>query len=57
MGNDNLRKALSQVALSADELADLIKVDPRTVRRWLTGQPPYPRHPGEDRARPRSHRA
>jgi len=44
MGNDNLRNALSQAGISGDELADLIKVDPRTVRRWLTGQPPYPRH-------------
>ena len=44
MGNDNLRNALSRAGISADELADLIKVDPRTVRRWLTGQPPYPRH-------------
>ena len=44
MGNDNLRNALSRAGISADELAELIKVDPRTVRRWLNGQPPYPRH-------------
>ncbi len=44
MGNDNLRSALSQAGISGDELAELITVDPRTVRRWLTGQPPYPRH-------------
>jgi transcriptional regulator with XRE-family HTH domain len=43
-GNDNLRHALASAGISGDELADLLRVDPRTVRRWLTGQPPYPRH-------------
>jgi transcriptional regulator with XRE-family HTH domain len=43
-GNDNLRRALANAGISGDELADLLKVDTRTVRRWLNGQPPYPRH-------------
>ena len=44
MGNDNLRNALSRAGISGEEFAELIDVDPRTVRRWLTGQPPYARH-------------
>ncbi len=41
-GNDNLRQALASAGITGEELAELIKVDTRTVRRWLTGQPPTP---------------
>lgn len=44
MGNDNLRQALTSADLQPDDLAGLIEVDSRTVRRWLSGQAPYPRH-------------
>lgn len=44
MANDNLRHALDSADLQPDHLAELIGVDIRTVRRWLSGRPPYPRH-------------
>lgn len=43
MSNDRLRAALSQAGLTGDELAELVKVDERTVRRWLAGLTPHKR--------------
>lgn len=43
-GNEKLRQALKDAGLEDEQLADLIQVDVKTVRRWLTGSTPYPRH-------------
>ena len=47
MANDNLRTALENAGLSPEELAEIVEVDIRTVRRWLAGKPPYRRHRGK----------
>lgn len=39
MANDNLRAALAQAGLQPDDLAQIVEVDVKTVRRWLTGTP------------------
>jgi transcriptional regulator with XRE-family HTH domain len=44
MANDRLRQALQAAGMQPDQLADLVAVDERTVRRWLTGDTPYARH-------------
>lgn len=36
--------ALTRAGLSPDEFADIVRVDVKTVRRWLGGRTPYPRH-------------
>lgn len=43
-GNEKLRQALKDAGLEDEQLADLIQVDVKTVRRWLAGSTPYPRH-------------
>ncbi len=47
MANDRLRQALHNAGLQPDRLAELVAVDERTVRRWLTGVTPYARHRGQ----------
>jgi hypothetical protein len=47
MANDNLRAALQQAGLQPDDLAPIVEVDVRTVRRWLSGRTPYPRQRGK----------
>lgn len=47
MANENLRAALGQADMSPDELARIVQVDVRTVRRWLSGGSPYPRQRGK----------
>ncbi len=44
MANEQLKNALGHAGLQPDDLADLIEVDVKTVRRWLYGALPYPRH-------------
>jgi len=44
MATNNLRQALKSSELTPEDLAELTGVDARTVRRWLSGKPPYPRH-------------
>jgi transcriptional regulator with XRE-family HTH domain len=44
MVNEDLYQALESADLTAEDLAGLVRVDIRTVRRWLSGKPPYPRH-------------
>jgi transcriptional regulator with XRE-family HTH domain len=44
MANENLYQALESAGLTAEDLGGLVAVDVRTVRRWLSGKPPYPRH-------------
>jgi transcriptional regulator with XRE-family HTH domain len=43
VANENLRAALERAGLAADDLAQIVQVDIRTVRRWLSGGTPYPR--------------
>ncbi|MEU5879452.1 helix-turn-helix transcriptional regulator [Spirillospora sp. NPDC047279] len=42
--NDLLRRALADAQLAEDSVAARLGVDPKTVRRWLSGRVPYPRH-------------
>ncbi|WP_236743431.1 MULTISPECIES: helix-turn-helix domain-containing protein [Nocardiopsis] len=42
--NVALRKALAASRLTEIDVAAHLGVDPKTVRRWLSGQRPYPRH-------------
>lgn len=44
MGNEHLRTALTRAGLSPEEFAGIVGVDVKTVRRWLGGRTPYPRH-------------
>jgi predicted site-specific integrase-resolvase len=45
MPNDRLRDALMNANLTPDEVAPQLKVDPKTVERWITtGRAPYPKH-------------
>jgi hypothetical protein len=45
MGSENLKNALRDAVLTPEEFADILKVDPKTVQRWLAGTTtPYPRH-------------
>jgi len=44
MANENLKTALQSAGLQPDDLAEQIDVDVKTVRRWLYGALPYPRH-------------
>jgi hypothetical protein len=45
--NDVLRRALFDARLTEDDVAARLAVDPKTVRRWVEGRLPYPRHRGE----------
>jgi transcriptional regulator with XRE-family HTH domain len=40
--NEPLRRALLRARLREDDVAARLGVDPKTVRRWLTGRVPYP---------------
>lgn len=42
--NDTLRRAIFEARLTEDDVAARLKVDPKTVRRWVEGRLPYPRH-------------
>jgi transcriptional regulator with XRE-family HTH domain len=42
--NESLRRALLRAHLSEEDVAGRLQVDPKTVRRWLEGRVPYPRH-------------
>ncbi|MFC4908404.1 XRE family transcriptional regulator [Actinomadura gamaensis] len=42
--NDLLRSALADARLTHDQVAHRLGVDPKTVRRWIDGRVPYPRH-------------
>jgi hypothetical protein len=43
--NERLRDALLRNGLTPDQVAQAIKVDPKTVERWITkGRAPYPKH-------------
>jgi transcriptional regulator with XRE-family HTH domain len=42
--NETLCRALLRARLTEEDLAAQLRVDPKTVRRWLEGRVPYPRH-------------
>jgi transcriptional regulator with XRE-family HTH domain len=42
--NETLRHALFRARLSEEDIAARLGVDPKTVRRWIDGRIPYPRH-------------
>jgi hypothetical protein len=42
--NEPLRRALYRARLSEEDVASQLAVDPKTVRRWVEGRVPYPRH-------------
>ncbi len=42
--NEHLRAAITGAGLTLEEFADIVQVDVKTVRRWLAGRTPYPRH-------------
>jgi hypothetical protein len=42
--NESLRRAMFRARLSEEDLASRLAVDPKTVRRWIDGRVPYPRH-------------
>jgi transcriptional regulator with XRE-family HTH domain len=42
--NETLCRALIRARLSEEDLAAELQIDPKTVRRWLEGRLPYPRH-------------
>lgn len=45
MANENLQNALEQAGLTLEAFAEVIKVDPKSVGRWVNGNTiPYPRH-------------
>jgi transcriptional regulator with XRE-family HTH domain len=45
MANERLRAAINRAGLDADQLAALVEVDVKTVRRWISeGRTPYERH-------------
>ncbi|MEU1120807.1 MULTISPECIES: helix-turn-helix transcriptional regulator [unclassified Streptomyces] len=46
IGNPYLRAALVEAGLTYEELADRLRVDPKTVERWVNepGRRPYARH-------------
>jgi hypothetical protein len=47
VANDHLRAALQAAGLAPDDLAQIVQVDVRTVRRWLSGGTPYARQRGK----------
>lgn len=42
--NDLLRRALADAHLTEADVAARLRVDPKTVQRWVAGRVPYPRH-------------
>jgi transcriptional regulator with XRE-family HTH domain len=46
MANERLRQAIRDAGLDEDQLAGLVKVDVKTVQRWVSGRTPRPRHRG-----------
>jgi transcriptional regulator with XRE-family HTH domain len=40
--NESLRRAMLRARLREDDIAAHLGVDPKTVRRWLSGRVPYP---------------
>ncbi len=47
MANDKLHAAVKHAGMTAEDLAEIVTVDIRTVRRWLAGQTPHVRQRGK----------
>jgi transcriptional regulator with XRE-family HTH domain len=45
--NKTLQHAMFAARLTGEDVATRLEVDPKTVRRWLSGRLPHPRHRGE----------
>jgi lambda repressor-like predicted transcriptional regulator len=44
MANKQLRDAIQNTGIDIQELADQVRVDPKTIERWVAGRTPYPRY-------------
>lgn len=44
MTASNFKTALQTAGLTVEQFAEILEVDPKTVRRWSAGRLPYPRH-------------
>ncbi|MCM4080062.1 XRE family transcriptional regulator [Paractinoplanes hotanensis] len=44
MPNERLRTAMLERGISPADLAETLKVDPKSVERWISGRTPYRRH-------------
>lgn len=44
MTTSNFKAALQAAGLTPEQFAEIVEVDPKTVRRWTAGRVPYPRH-------------
>lgn len=44
MGNERLRKAMTNAGVDLDRVAEAARVDPKTAQRWIGGRVPHPRH-------------
>lgn len=44
MPNERLRTAMLERGITPADLADGLKVDPKSVERWISGRTPYRRH-------------
>jgi transcriptional regulator with XRE-family HTH domain len=44
MPNDRLRTAMLERGVTPSDLAEALKVDPKSVERWISGRTPYRRH-------------
>jgi transcriptional regulator with XRE-family HTH domain len=44
MANERLRAAMTNAGIHIDDLAELARVDAKTVQRWIGGRQPYSRH-------------
>jgi DNA-binding transcriptional regulator YdaS (Cro superfamily) len=42
--NNPLARAMRSAGIDGTDVAARLGVDPKTVRRWMTGRKPYPRH-------------
>ena len=44
MTHKTLQTRLQDADLTAEEFAEIVRVDPKTVQRWLAGRVPQRRH-------------
>jgi len=44
MANERLRASMATKRFDIERLAEEVRIDPKTVQRWLAGRTPHPRH-------------
>src|SRR4051794_30141848 len=44
MPNERLRTAMLERGITPSDLAEALRVDPKSVERWISGRTPYRRH-------------